>query len=176
MNDGGIIILGIDPGSHHLGIGFIHKRGNQLKLLHADTLHAPAKATFFDRLEILHQQLKPLVLKWKPHEIAIEDVFTAKNPRTAFRLGVARGVALSTCLGLELKFFEYAPTQVKSVVTGHGRADKSQVQKMVGLTLGMKLDLGFDATDAIAVAICHAHSVRFSITAYDRLPTRKSAE
>ena len=183
MNDGGVIILGIDPGSHHLGIGFLHKRGHQLKLLHADTLNAPAKAPFFDRLEILHKQLKPLVLKWKPQEVAIEDVFSAKSPRSAFRLGIARGVALSACLGMELKFFEYAPTQVKSVVTGFGRADKSQVQKMVGLTLGMKLDLGFDATDAIAVAICHAFSVRIlttiskeSKTSYDRIPSRKSIE
>ena len=158
-----MILLGIDPGSHHLGVGFVHKSGQKLKLLHAETLHAPAKAPFFDRLEILHVGLKKLVSTWKPEEVALEDVFSAQNPRSAFRLGIARGVALSTCLGLNLQFFEYAPTQVKSVVTGYGRADKSQVKKMVGLILGVKLDLGFDATDALAVAICHAHSARFLI-------------
>jgi len=172
----GIKILGIDPGSHHLGVGFVLKTGNKLQLLHAETLHAPAKAEFFDRLRILHTALKKLVVAWQPHELAMEDVFSSKNPRSAFQLGVARGVALSTCLESDLPVYEYAPTQVKSVVTGHGRADKSQVQKMVGLILGAKVDvelLGLDASDALAVAICHAHSVRF-IKAYDRIPSRKS--
>src|SRR5688572_4729915 len=147
-----IRVLGIDPGSHHLGIGCIEKSGNQLRLIHADILHAPAKAGFYERLEILYAKLKPIVDKLAPHEVAVEDIFAAKNPRSAFRLGVARGVAVAVCLGRGIQIAEYAPTQVKAVVTGYGRADKTQVQKMVRLILGAKLDLGFDATDALAVA------------------------
>jgi crossover junction endodeoxyribonuclease RuvC len=151
-------VLGIDPGSHHLGIGCVEKSGHQIRLVHADILHAPAKAGFYERLEILSARLKPIVDKLSPHEVAIEDIFAAKNPRSAFRLGVARGVAVASCLGRGILIAEYAPSQVKAAVTGYGRADKTQVQKMVRLILGAKLDLGFDATDALAVAICHVNS------------------
>lgn len=156
-------ILGIDPGSHHLGVGGIEKSGNSLRLIFAETIHAPAKAPLFERLESILVRLNHLVSEFTPHEIAIEDVFTALNARTAFRLGIARGAAIASCLGRGAKIFEYAPTQVKSVVTGYGRADKEQVQKMVFLILGKKFELGFDATDALAVAICHANQLNLPL-------------
>ncbi len=150
-------ILGIDPGSLHLGIGLIEKRGNRFRLLFAETLNAPAKKSFFERLDYLHIRLRDRIEELKPEEIAVEDTFFAKNAQSAFRLGMARGVAVAACLGRGLRIYEYAPTQVKSVVTGYGRADKEQVRKMVELSLRAKLDLGFDATDALAVALCHAN-------------------
>ncbi len=148
-------ILGIDPGSLHLGLGLIEKKGAHMRLLFAETIHAPAKLPFYERLDFLHVRLRERIEELNPEEVAVEDTFFAKNAQSAFRLGMARGVAVAACLGRGLTIYEYAPTQVKSVVTGYGRADKEQVRKMVGLSLGAKLDLGFDATDALAVAICH---------------------
>ncbi len=153
-------ILGIDPGSLHLGVGCIDKKGNALRLVAARIIHAPPRDSLFARLELIHQELKRLVDELQPQEVAVEDIFHAKNARSAFHLGMARGVAIAACLGRGIKIFGYAPTQVKSVVTGYGRADKEQVKKMVRLTLGVPLELGYDATDAVAVAICHASTAR----------------
>ena len=153
-------ILGIDPGSHHLGIGCIEKRGQSLRLVFAEIIHAKKTDVLFKRLDHILAHLKARVDELAPDEIVIENMFTAKNIKSAIYLGMARGVALSTCLGRGIEIYEYAPTQVKMVVTGSGRADKEQVRKMVGLILGTRIDLGFDATDAIAVAICHANTNR----------------
>lgn len=140
-----------------MGIGLVEKRDNKVRLLFAETLHAPKKE-FFERLDFLFRRIQERIDELKPDEIAVENTFFGKNPQSAFKLGMARGVAVAACLGRGLQIYEYAPTQVKSVVTGYGRADKEHVRKMVGLSLGAKLDLGFDATDALAVALCHAHS------------------
>jgi len=155
-------VLGIDPGSYHLGVGCVAKQGNSLRLVYAGIIHAPKSKSLYDRLELIAEKLRPLIDELRPDEIAIEDIFCSKNARSAFHLGMARGVALSVCLGRGIKIYDYPPTQVKSVVTGHGRADKEQVKKMVRLTLGLRGDIeeGYDATDAVAVAICHANSLR----------------
>lgn len=153
-------ILGIDPGSHHLGLGCIEKEGNAIRLVFAEIIHAPKKDSLYVRLDHILGKLKKRVDELRPDEVVIEDIFCGKNPRSAFHLGMARGVAIASCLGRGIEIFEYPPTSVKSAVTGSGRADKSQVKKMVGLILGISLDLGFDATDAIAVAICHANTMR----------------
>lgn len=167
-------ILGIDPGSHHLGIGVVEKNGNRLSLVFVDILHAPAKSPIYERLELLHAKLLPLVQRFAPQEVAVEDTFAAKNTRTAFRLGIARGVAIAACLGRNTPIYEYAPAQVKAVVTGHGGADKNQVQKMVCLILGAGIDLGYDATDALAVAICHAYMGRLAGALNDRARQREN--
>lgn len=155
-------VLGIDPGSHHLGVGCIEKSGNKLRLLFADTLHAPKGEPLYARLDFLARGLAPLIEQISPDVVAVEDIFYAKNVRSAVHLGMARGVAVALCLRQSLSIFEYAPTQVKLVVTGYGKADKAQVAKMVALQLGIRGDWpgdktpGPDATDALAVAICHA--------------------
>lgn len=155
----GIRILGIDPGSHHLGIGLIDKEGASLRLVHADTLHARRGADLFTRLSSLQTDLAKAVAQFRPHTVAIEDIFYAKSVRSAIDLGTARGLAIAECLRLGLPIQAYAPTSVKSVVAGSGRADKEQVRKMVQLLLGTRLDsLGLDASDALAIAICHASS------------------
>lgn len=153
-------ILGIDPGSYHLGVGCIEKQGNNLQLVRAEIIHPPKKDAFFDRLDVLSARLRRMIEELQPTEVAVEDIFHAKNVRSAIHLGVARGVAIAACLERGIKIFEYPPTQVKMVVTGYGRADKEQVAKMVKLTLGVEINDGYDATDAIAVAICHAHAAR----------------
>lgn len=153
-------IVGIDPGSHHLGFGCIQKSGTEIKLLSAETIHAP-KLALYERLESITPKLHALLDKLCPHEVAIEDTFYAKNVKSAFQLGIVRGIVFSACIARGIKVYEYAPTQVKSAVTGYGRADKSSVQKMVGLIVGQELKVGFDASDAVAIAICHASLMRF---------------
>lgn len=151
-------ILGVDPGSKHLGIGCLEKSGNSMKLIFAETISAPGGDDFFSRLRVIQAHFSKRLLELAPDEVAVEDTFFSKNAKSAFRLGIARGIALAACLQQDLKIFEYAPTQVKLVVTGYGRADKAQVQKMVRLSLGSSEPLGYDASDALAVAICHAHT------------------
>ncbi|MBI4405662.1 MAG: crossover junction endodeoxyribonuclease RuvC [Deltaproteobacteria bacterium] len=149
-------ILGIDPGSTHLGVGCIKKNGNLLELVFASTVNAPQKKPLYDRLQILSEKLRLVLDRCQPEVVAIEDLFHGQNARSAFHLGLARGVVVAACLDRRLKIFEYAPTQVKSVVTGYGRADKEQVRKMISLLLGQQVNEGLDASDALAVAICHA--------------------
>lgn len=156
-------ILGIDPGSHQLGLGCIEKRGNEIRLLFAETIKAPPSDDIYGRLDFIADRLKLRIDELRPEEVAIEDTFCGKSARSAFRLGVARGVAVGACLGRRIPIYEYAPTRVKQIVTGYGKADKAQVRKMAALTVGTPLELGFDATDAIAVAICHASTVDFNL-------------
>lgn len=152
--------LGIDPGSYFLGVGCIEWERNSVRLIHAEAIAGEKSKPLFERLESISARLRILVEELNPDEIAVEDIFFAKNARSAFQLGVARGVAIGACLGRGIQIFEYPPTTIKSVVTGHGRADKSQVQKMVQMIVGQKLPLRHDATDALAVALCHAFSAR----------------
>jgi crossover junction endodeoxyribonuclease RuvC len=154
-------IIGIDPGSHRLGFACIEKKGSDLRLIFAEVITAPARDSLYPRLGVIGARLKELIELHTPDEVAVENIFHAKNARSAFHLGIARGIAISQCLERKIQIFEYAPTEVKAVVTGYGRADKAQVKKMIELTLGTKVDLGFDATDAIAVAICHASNATF---------------
>jgi crossover junction endodeoxyribonuclease RuvC len=149
-------IVGIDPGSHNFGFGCIQKSGNDLKLVTAQVIKAPAQETLYERLKVITPKFHALLDQIKPQEVALEDVFFAKNAKSAFQLGIVRGVVFAACLERDIKIFEYPPTQVKSTVTGYGRADKAQVQKMVGLLLGAELKTAYDASDAVAIAICHA--------------------
>lgn len=160
MGISGTRILGVDPGSHHLGLGYVLKQGNKLTHLRTEVLSPPTKASFYDRLTWIGERLETILNEIRPDEVAIEDLFHAKNARSAFHLGMARGVAIAHCCRFKLPIYEYAPTHVKMVVTGYGRADKEQVKKMVELTLGEKIDGRWDATDALAVAICHSFSNR----------------
>lgn len=153
-------ILGIDPGSHRLGVGCLERRGQSIALIRAETIQAPSRDALYARLEFISDRLDAVFDELQPAAVAIETTFFGKNAQSAFTLGIARGVAVSACLRRRLPIFEYAPAQVKACVTGSGRADKTQVQKMLRLILGAPLDLGFDASDALAIALCHAHSVR----------------
>jgi crossover junction endodeoxyribonuclease RuvC len=150
-------ILGIDPGSHHMGIGCLEKTGNRLRLVFCEIIHAPKQDSLYDRLRVISDRFQTVLAELKPSEVAFEDIFYAKNVRSAIYLGTARGMAIGACLQQGLKIHEYAATQVKSVVTGYGRSDKAHVQKMVQMILGTRIELGVDATDAVAVAICHAN-------------------
>ncbi len=151
-------ILGIDPGSRITGYGVIEKVGH--RLLHVDN---GAIATASDtplalRLQEIHRGLEQVIATYHPDAMAVEQVFLAKNALSALKLGHARGVALVCGVNAGLPVFEYSALQVKNAVVGYGRAAKGQVQQMVRALLNLPEIAQEDASDALAVAICHAHS------------------
>jgi crossover junction endodeoxyribonuclease RuvC len=153
-------ILGIDPGSHHLGWGIIDVTGSQLTHVASGTLDAPAQE-LVERLVYLGCALEALVGEHQPKVASVETVFHARNSQSALILGHARG-AILYCLGrLGLPIAAYTPGQIKQASTGRGAAQKHQVQAMVRMLLGHKAAMGLDTSDALAAAICHAqHSDR----------------
>ena len=152
-------IFGIDPGSARTGYGCIETAGSRHRLIVCGSLSGPAHATFPDKLMAIHAGLASLLARHRPDCVAIENVFHARNVRSALRLGHARGVALLAASEANLPVVEYAPAEIKRAVVGYGRAEKQQMQQMVKLLLGLsEPPAPHDAADALAVAICHVHS------------------
>ncbi len=151
-------ILGIDPGSKATGYGFIEQRGNQLIHLDNGAIFTHSKDELAVRLQIIYCELCTLIEKYQPEAVAVEQVFMARNPASALKLGHARGVALLAGINAGLPVAEYSALQVKSAVVGYGRAGKNQVQHMTKTLLNLPEIAQEDAADALAVAICHAHS------------------
>ena len=157
-------IFGIDPGSERTGYGCIDTDGRRHRLIVCGALSAPAHSAFPDRLLAIHGGLLDLLAAHRPDCVAIENIFHAKNVRSALRLGHARGVALLAASAAGLPIVEYTPAEIKRSVVGFGRAEKQQVGQMVRLLLGLDVvPAPHDAADAIAVAICHIHSCTASI-------------
>ena len=155
-------ILGIDPGSRATGYGLIDKEGN--RLIHVDNgvIRPPEKAELPERLLSIFSELNTIISKYAPQQSAIEQVFMSQNAQSALKLGQARGAALLAMATAGLEIGEYSPMQVKSSVVGYGRAAKSQVQQMVKALLNLPEIAQEDASDALAVAICHANSMNMS--------------
>jgi crossover junction endodeoxyribonuclease RuvC len=155
-----MIIFGIDPGSERTGYGSVETSdGRRLRLLTCGALRAPADTPFAERLRTIHEGLTRLIAEQRPDCVAIENIFHAKNVRSALRLGHARGVALLAAAAAGVSIAEYTPAEIKRAVVGFGRAEKPQVGQMVKLLLGLDAAPSpHDAADAIAVAICHIHS------------------
>ena len=159
MSNKSQIILGIDPGFAITGFGLIRKQGNDLQLIDYGCIKTSAKHDFSWRLEFLHQQLKKIIKKHQPDLIAVEELFFCKNVKTALKVGQARGVVLLTAILSSLPLCEFTPLQIKQAVACYGRADKKQIQQMVKLILKLnQAPQPDDAADALAVAICAAHS------------------
>jgi crossover junction endodeoxyribonuclease RuvC len=154
-----VIIFGIDPGSERTGYGCVDTDGRRHRLVICGALSAPAHTSFPDRLLAIHAGLVTLLAEHQPDCVAIENIFHAKNVRSALRLGHARGVALLAASAAGVPIVEYTPAEIKRAVVGFGRAEKRQVGQMVRLLLGLDAAPSpHDAADAIAVAICHIHS------------------
>ena len=148
-------VLGIDPGSLHMGWGVVDAHGSTLRHVASGTLHAPDNA-LFKRLRFMADWLDQIIAQYQPQAAAVEMVFHAKNSKSALTLGHARGVALLCVARSAAGVFEYSAGQIKQAVTGRGRADKDQVQTMVRLLLGLRDDtMAHDTSDALAAAICH---------------------
>ncbi len=158
-----VTVLGLDPGSRVTGYGIVIESSGQAKLVVAGTIRTPLKKSMAHRLGVIYEQLAALIKAHSPDEAAIENVFVAKHPGSALKLGQARGAAMAACAVGGLDVAEYEPTKVKKSLVGIGRAPKDQVAWMVAQILGVK-NPGWaeDASDALAVAICHLNHRRMN--------------
>ncbi len=157
------VILGIDPGTNITGYGIVRLDEGRLSYIHHEILKTGLKNKYTVKLSLIYQNTKRLIEKYKPDHIALESVFFSVNAATAIKLGQARGAALSVCSGCDRDIFEYSPRRVKMIITGNGAAEKDEVKKHVKRKLRLRRSLEEDASDALAVAICHA------ITSLDNL-------
>lgn len=154
-------ILGIDPGSRLTGWGCVDMTGNQLKHVAHGTLRlsntgGKSVIPLENRLLLIHKGLTEVIEKYRPTVMSIERVFFAKNAISALKLGQARGAAILSGAIHNLSIVEYSPTEVKAIVVGHGHAEKQQVAKMIQLLTGCGEFATSDASDGLALAICHA--------------------
>lgn len=150
-------IIGIDPGSRFTGVGIIDTQDQKIHHVHHQTI-ACGDGDFPDRLKTIFVAVNELVQQFRPHEMAIETVFMAKNANAALKLGQARGAAICATVANDVLVHEYAPKAIKQAVVGKGGADKKQVQYMVQLLLNLPEKVQNDAADGLAVAICHANN------------------
>jgi len=151
------IILGIDPGTLVMGHGIIAVNGNSMQLIEMNVLKLSSRKDNYERLQLIHDQVCLLVKKYRPSEFAIEAPFFGKNVQSMLKLGRAQGVAIAAAMSAGLQVTEYSPRKIKQSITGNGNADKEQVWKMLQHILSIQENKpkNWDATDALAVAICH---------------------
>ncbi|MCP4405301.1 MAG: crossover junction endodeoxyribonuclease RuvC [bacterium] len=154
-------VFGVDPGSLKSGYGIVDKIQGELVPIEFGVIRTNPKAQLAQRLLQISTRLQELIQQYQPDEFAVENVFVAKNAKSSLKLGQARGAILLTAAQAGLQVDEYTPLEVKQSVVGYGRADKSQVQQMVKVLLKLQeLPQPDDAADALAIAICHHHSMK----------------
>ena len=152
-------ILGIDPGSRTTGYGIIDKDGGRLGYVTCGTIRTNTDLKLNNRLLEIYEGLRQVIDLHQPDVAAVEDMFISQNPRSALKLGHARGVAVLAALINKMKVYDYPPRMVKQAVAGYGHAEKEQVQNMVCALLELSSCPSGDASDALAVAICHANQM-----------------
>lgn len=152
-------VLGIDPGSRITGYGIIQKQGNRLLHIDNGAIFTDSAKDFPLRLHRIFTGLAEIIEQYRPDAMAVEQVFLSNNVQSALKLGQARGAAIVAGVSAGLPVSEYTALQVKQAVVGHGKAAKEQVQQMVKALLNLPEIAQADASDALAVAICHANSV-----------------
>src|SRR6266567_141210 len=151
-------ILGIDPGSRITGYGIVNQSGNRLVHVDNGAIHTDCHKDFPLRLQKIYRSLTEIIEQYRPEAVAVENIFFATNAQSALKLGQARGAAIVAGVNAGLPVFEYTALQVKQAVVGNGKAAKEQVQVMVKMLLNLPETAQEDASDALAVAICHANS------------------
>ena len=150
------IILGIDPGTNIMGYGVIHNKGNKIELIALGVLKLGKLPNHGLKLKKIFERTSALISEYKPDELAIEAPFFGKNVQSMLKLGRAQGVAMAAALNLDVPIFEYAPRKIKQSITGKGGASKEQVAAMLINLLNIKDPPKYmDATDGLAVAVCH---------------------
>ena len=152
-----LTILGIDPGSAVTGYGIIKSNGKQHQYITSGCIKIKSK-DWGERLRTIYEQLRELILLHHPDEVSIEEVFIHRNPGGALKLGQARGAAMVAVAIDGIPIAEYSAREVKQSVVGYGAAKKEQVQFMISRLLNVSEQLAPDAADALAIALCHAHS------------------
>lgn len=159
-----MIILGIDPGIAIVGYGVVSFAGNKFRTIDYGAITTPAHTRLDDRLLKIYADLNQLLERYKPDAVSIEELFFNTNVKTAITVAHARGVIVLAAANRGIPTFEYTPLQVKQAITGYGRADKQQMQNMVKIMLGLRaVPKPDDVADALAIAICHAHSARMGV-------------
>lgn len=154
-------IIGVDPGSRITGYGIIDWDGQHYELVEAGCIRMPDRL-FPIRLKHLFDEISEICRQYSPDCGAVEQVFYARNVRSALQLGQARGVILLSLMNHQCEIFEYSALQVKSAITGYGRAEKSQLKRMVEMLIGTRFEnQKYDLTDALGLAITHAHQSSF---------------
>ena len=152
-------IFGIDPGSMRTGYGCVESDGAGFRLVTCGAIAAPSGSSFPEKLHVIHDTLLRVIRETAPDCVSVENLFHSRNVRSALQLGHARGVALLAAVIAGVPIVEYTPAEIKLAVVGYGRADKTQVQHMVKLLLGLDtVPVPYDASDALAAALCHGHS------------------
>ena len=154
-------VLGLDPGSRYTGWGILDRSGSRLEPVAHGRIALPQKKPLSVRFGILGREIASLLERWNPETAALESLFHGVNTRSLIVLAQARGALLGTLGAARIEVVEYSPTEIKSAVTGNGRADKEQVARMVAMILGLRdVRMSPDESDALAVAICFAQRVR----------------
>jgi len=156
-------VLGIDPGTHRMGFGILDSNGQNYKLVICGTIRAAVKDPIAKRLLHMFESLQKNIQGYQPDVVALESLFFAKDIRAVERIGEARACVMLAASKQGIEVIEYAPTEVKKSVTGNGRAAKEQVQFMVKRLLNLKEAPALDASDALAIAMCHIHSAKRKI-------------
>jgi len=155
-------VLGIDCGSRVTGYGVIDSDGGECCMVRCGAIKTKSSDPLSNRLRSIHNAIVEIIRDLEPEAAAFESLFYATNVQSALKLGYVRGVSMFAAAEANLPVFEYSPLEVKSAVTGYGRAEKNQVQQMVRALLKLEASPEpYDASDALAVAICHVHTNRF---------------
>ncbi|OGW22382.1 MAG: crossover junction endodeoxyribonuclease RuvC [Nitrospinae bacterium RIFCSPLOWO2_12_FULL_47_7] len=153
--------MGIDPGSNCTGYGIVDETNRQLKVVSWGGIHCNSKQSFPERLKQIYDELIRIMGEFSPDSVAIETLFFATNAQSALKLGQTRGVTLLAAINTDKPIAEYSPLEVKQSVVGYGKADKEQVRSMVTTLLKLKeKPEPLDASDALAIAICHIHMAK----------------
>jgi crossover junction endodeoxyribonuclease RuvC len=168
-------VLGIDPGSRITGYGIVDQQGNHLIHVDNGALFTDKAEDFAGRLKLIFDGLSAVIAEFHPDEVAVENIFFSTNVQSALKLGQARGAAIVAAVHAGLPVAEYSALQVKQAVVGQGRAEKGQVQKMLKILLGLPETAQEDASDALAVAVCHINSHELRKKAGPAIPKRRTS-
>lgn len=158
-----MLVLGIDPGSITTGYGLVEKKREKMTCIHSGIIRSSSQVSFHQRIYKIYQSVGDIIERFHPDEMAIEDVFYAKNVKSALKIGHARAAALIAAAENDIGIFDYTPLEIKKSVVGYGKAPKEQVQAMVKVILGIKGDMKLDTSDALAAAICHLNWARYGL-------------
>ncbi|HRD55848.1 MAG TPA: crossover junction endodeoxyribonuclease RuvC [Parachlamydiaceae bacterium] len=159
-----MLILGIDPGTLVTGYGLVSAKDHHFSAIDYGCIRPSLKDKLTDRYLYIYNGIKELLEKYQPDALVVETQFVNKNPQSAIKLGMARGIIILAAKKRGISVFEYAPTKIKLAVAGKGKASKFEVQRMVQLLLKLSaLPEPEDAADALAAAICHANTLVFSL-------------
>ncbi len=154
-----LVIIGIDPGTIVTGYGVVKISGSDYSAIDYGCIKPPPQKKLSDRYLIIFEGIEELLARHKPHVVVLETQFVNKNPQSAIKLGMARGIAILAAKKASLPVFEYTPARAKKAIVGNGQASKQQVQWMIKTRLNLKeLPTPQDAADALALALCHAQT------------------